>query len=113
MRRRENPVTGDNARWSAHPSLHATNASDLPVARFMRPSRDRGTNCALSTRRPQKHRVGVDTVVIATDNETGPDYVHPAQTLRAYRNARGIPAKLLVVGMTSPGSASLIPTTRA
>ena len=29
--------------------------------------------------------------------------MHPAQALRAYRDARGIPAKLVVVGMTSNG----------
>jgi hypothetical protein len=50
-----------------------------------------------------KHRVDVDTFVIYTDNETWAGPVHPAQALRAYREARGIPAKLVVVGMTSTG----------
>ena len=45
----------------------------------------------------------MDTFVIYTDNETWAGRVHPAQALRAYRNARGIPAKLVVVGMTSTG----------
>jgi 60 kDa SS-A/Ro ribonucleoprotein len=45
----------------------------------------------------------VDTLCIYTDNETWAGDVHPAQALRAYRNARGIPAKLVVVGMTSTG----------
>ena len=45
----------------------------------------------------QKHRVDVDTFVIYTDNETWAGGVHPSQALRAYRDARGIPAKLVVV----------------
>jgi len=48
-----------------------------------------------------KHRIDVDTFVVYTDNETWAGDVHPAQALRAYRDARGIPAKLVVVGMTS------------
>jgi 60 kDa SS-A/Ro ribonucleoprotein len=51
-----------------------------------------------------KHRVGVDTTfVVYTDNETWAGDVPPAQALRAYRDARGISAKLIVVGMTSTG----------
>jgi 60 kDa SS-A/Ro ribonucleoprotein len=62
-----------------------------------------GTDCALPMVWAQKHRVDVDTFVIYTDNETWAGSVHPAQALRAYRDARGIPAKLVVVGMTSTG----------
>lgn len=62
-----------------------------------------GTDCALPMLWAQKHRVDVDTFVIYTDNETWAGSVHPAQALRAYREARGIPAKLIVVGMTSTG----------
>src|SRR5262249_37571050 len=62
-----------------------------------------GTDCALPMIWAQKHRVDVDTFVIYTDNETWAGNVHPAQALRAYRDARGIPAKLVVVGMTSTG----------
>jgi 60 kDa SS-A/Ro ribonucleoprotein len=62
-----------------------------------------GTDCALPMIWAQKHRVDVDTFVIYTDNETWAGSVHPAQALRAYREARGIPAKLVVVGMTSTG----------
>jgi len=62
-----------------------------------------GTDCALPMMWAQKHRVDVDTFVIYTDNETWAGSVHPAQALRAYREARGIPAKLVVVGMTSTG----------
>jgi 60 kDa SS-A/Ro ribonucleoprotein len=62
-----------------------------------------GTDCALPMVWAQKHRIDVDTFVIYTDNETWAGSVHPAQALRAYREARGIPAKLVVVGMTSTG----------
>jgi len=62
-----------------------------------------GTDCALPMLWAQKHRVDVDTFCIYTDNETWAGNVHPAQALRAYRDARGIPAKLVVVGMTSNG----------
>ena len=47
--------------------------------------------------------IDVDTFCVYTDNETWAGKVHPAQALRAYRQARGIPAKLVVVGMTSTG----------
>jgi 60 kDa SS-A/Ro ribonucleoprotein len=62
-----------------------------------------GTDCALPMLWAQEHRVDVDTFCIYTDNETWAGHVHPAQALRAYRDARGIPAKLVVVGMTSTG----------
>ncbi len=62
-----------------------------------------GTDCALPMIWAAKHRVDVDTFCVYTDNETWAGNVHPAQALRAYRDARGIPAKLVVVGMTSTG----------
>jgi len=62
-----------------------------------------GTDCALPMIWAQQNRVDVDTFCIYTDNETWAGDVHPAQALRAYRDARGIPAKLVVVGMTSTG----------
>jgi 60 kDa SS-A/Ro ribonucleoprotein len=62
-----------------------------------------GTDCALPIVWAQKHRVDVDTFVIYTDSETWAGHVHPSQALRAYRDARGIPAKLVVVGVTSNG----------
>jgi 60 kDa SS-A/Ro ribonucleoprotein len=62
-----------------------------------------GTDCALPMIWAQQNRVDVDTFCIYTDNETWAGDVHPSQALRAYRDARGIPAKLVVVGMTSTG----------
>ena len=62
-----------------------------------------GVDCALPMMWAHKHRVDVDTFVVYTDHETWAGDVPPAQALRAYRDARGIPAKLIVVGMTSTG----------
>jgi len=64
-----------------------------------------GVDCALPVMWAHKHRVDVDTFVVYTDHETWAGDVPPAQALRAYRDARGIPAKLIVVGMTSNGFA--------
>jgi 60 kDa SS-A/Ro ribonucleoprotein len=42
-----------------------------------------------------------DTFVVYTDNETWAGSVHPHQALRRYRQRSGIPARLVVVGMTA------------
>jgi 60 kDa SS-A/Ro ribonucleoprotein len=62
-----------------------------------------GTDCALPMLWAERNRVDVDTFVIYTDSETWAGSVHPAQAIRAYRQARGIAAKVVVVGMTSNG----------
>jgi 60 kDa SS-A/Ro ribonucleoprotein len=62
-----------------------------------------GTDCSLPMIWATENKVDVDTFVIYTDSETWAGNVHPAQALETYRNARGIPAKLVVVGMTSNG----------
>ncbi|MEZ4404765.1 MAG: TROVE domain-containing protein [Kofleriaceae bacterium] len=61
------------------------------------------TDCALPMLWATHNRVDVDTFVIYTDNETWAGSVHPAQALRTYRQARGIAAKEVVVGMTATG----------
>lgn len=68
--------------------------SDLPFG---------GTDCALPMIWAERNRVDVDTFVIYTDSETWAGSVHPVQAIRAYRQARGIAAKVVVVGMTSNG----------
>lgn len=62
-----------------------------------------GTDCALPMIWAQDNRVDVDTFVVYTDNETWAGDVPPARALREYRDARGLPSKLVVVGMTSNG----------
>ncbi|MDP3768864.1 MAG: TROVE domain-containing protein, partial [Dehalococcoidia bacterium] len=60
-----------------------------------------GTDCALPMLYARREKLDVDTFVVYTDNETWAGSVHPTQALRAYREMTGIPAKLIVVGMTA------------
>ncbi len=62
-----------------------------------------GTDCALPMRYAQAREREIDTFVIYTDSETWAGDVHPAQALRDYRQASGIDARLVVVGMVSNG----------
>jgi 60 kDa SS-A/Ro ribonucleoprotein len=62
-----------------------------------------GTDCALPMRWALEHKAKVDVFVVFTDSETWFGQVHPMQALRRYREKMGIPAKLVVVGMTSNG----------
>ena len=62
-----------------------------------------GTDCALPMLWARKNRIPVDVFVVYTDKETWYGRVHPAETLRRYRRAMQIPAKLIVVGMVSNG----------
>ena len=50
-----------------------------------------------------EHGLKVDAFVVYTDNETWAGSVHPVAALRRYRQATGIAAKLVVVGLTSTG----------
>ena len=60
-----------------------------------------GTDCALPMVWAKQNKAKFDTFVVYTDNETWAGKVHPHQALKDYRMAMGIPAKLIVVGMTS------------
>lgn len=60
-----------------------------------------GTDCALPMVHATKNRLEVDTFVVYTDNETWAGRIHPHQALEAYRQASGIAARLVVVGMTA------------
>lgn len=62
-----------------------------------------GTDCALPMVYATKNRILVDVFVVYTDNETWAGNIHPFQALRQYRAAMSVPAKLIVVGMTSTG----------
>jgi len=61
------------------------------------------TDCALPMIWASHYRVPIDTFVVYTDNETWAGDVHPYQALRAYRDRMGLPAKVVVVGMTATG----------
>jgi 60 kDa SS-A/Ro ribonucleoprotein len=60
-----------------------------------------GTDCALPMIYAMDQKVPADVFAIYTDSETWAGAVHPVQALRAYRQAMGIPAKLIVVGMVA------------
>jgi 60 kDa SS-A/Ro ribonucleoprotein len=68
--------------------------SDLPFG---------GTDCALPMLYARAQEREVDAFVIYTDSETWAGDVHPVQALRDYRQASGIDARLVVVGMVSNG----------
>lgn len=60
-----------------------------------------GTDCALPMLYAFDKGLEVDAFVVYTDNETWAGETHPVQALKAYRAKTGIPAKLVVVGMTA------------
>jgi 60 kDa SS-A/Ro ribonucleoprotein len=62
-----------------------------------------GTDCALPMLYAQDREREIDTFVILTDSETWAGDLHPVQALRDYREASGIDAQLVVVGMVSNG----------
>ena len=72
--------------------VRATN--DLPFG---------ATDCAKPMVWALENGVSADAFVIYTDNETWFGKIHPAQALQEYRRKTGIPAKLVVVAMTSTG----------
>lgn len=61
------------------------------------------TDCAVPMLHAAKHGIEADVFVVITDNETWAGNVHPFQALQAYRRQTGIPAKLVVLGVTSTG----------
>lgn len=62
-----------------------------------------GTDCALPMLYALRTKLDIDMFVIYTDSETWAGGIHPTQALQRYRQERGIPARLVVVGMTSNG----------
>jgi 60 kDa SS-A/Ro ribonucleoprotein len=71
-----------------------------------------GTDCALPMLYAQAQEREVDAFVIYTDSETWAGDIHPVQALRDYRQASGIDARLVVVGMVSNGFSIADPADR-
>jgi 60 kDa SS-A/Ro ribonucleoprotein len=83
-------------------ALNITRNSTLPqVCAEMRSQRAMATDCAIPMLWAGNNRIEVDTFVIYTDNETQWGRVHPFEALKAYRQAMGIDAKLVVVAFTA------------
>jgi len=59
------------------------------------------TDCALPMLCALSQKILVDVFIVITDNETRYGDIHPCQALQQYRKATGIPAKLVVLAMTS------------
>ncbi|NNG18252.1 TROVE domain-containing protein [Naumannella sp. ID2617S] len=70
------------------------------VVTAMRSVRMGATDCALPMQFALRRKLAVDAFVVFTDNETWFGDEHPHQALQRYRAATGIPARLVVVGMT-------------
>jgi 60 kDa SS-A/Ro ribonucleoprotein len=62
-----------------------------------------GTDCAQPMLYALEKKLKVDAFVVYTDSESWFGKIHPAQALQEYRDTMGIPARLVVVGMTSNG----------
>jgi 60 kDa SS-A/Ro ribonucleoprotein len=62
-----------------------------------------GTDCALPMLYALKTGMQIDAFIIYTDSETWAGAIHPSMALKEYRQVTGIPARLVVVGMTSNG----------
>jgi 60 kDa SS-A/Ro ribonucleoprotein len=61
----------------------------------------KGTDCALPMVWALEQKAQIDAFVVYTDNETWFGGIHPAAALRRYREATGIAAKLVVIGMVA------------
>ncbi len=59
------------------------------------------TNCALPILYALKNKIKVDAFCVYTDNETWAGGMHPKQALDKYRQAMGIPAKLIACAFTA------------
>lgn len=100
--------------WGGAPSMHGASypACLSPVAVSPRTRLDDairtvgampmgGTDCALPMLYAAEQKIPVDVFASVTDNETWAGKIHPFQALKQYRDKMGIPAKMIVVGMTS------------
>lgn len=59
------------------------------------------TDCSLPMEYAIQNKLEIDTFVVITDNETYAGKRHPHVALQDYREKSGIPAKLIVMGMTA------------
>jgi len=70
------------------------------------------TDCSLPMLYALQRKIEIEVFVIYTDSETWVGNIHPVQALEVYRREMGIPAKLVVVGMTSNGFSIADPNDR-
>ena len=102
------PYNGQNLdAWRAHTAVTPLTISPRQrlddVVRMMSALPFGGTDCALPMRWALERKIAADVFVVYTDSETWAGAIHPAEALRRYRQETGIPARLIVVAMTSNG----------
>jgi 60 kDa SS-A/Ro ribonucleoprotein len=71
--------------------------------RYTRDINGGGTDCSMPMLYATQNKIPVDVFVVITDSETYAGRAQPPQVLNEYRQRMGIPAKMIVVGMTSTG----------
>jgi 60 kDa SS-A/Ro ribonucleoprotein len=79
-------------------------AANDTLASAMQKTQDRSfgsTDCAQPMLDALAKKMEVDTFVVYTDSETWAGNIQPVQALKKYRDATGINARLVVVGMTA------------
>lgn len=70
------------------------------------------TDCGLPMIYSKQRKLEIDTFIVITDNETWAGNVHPHIALKQYRQAMGIDARLIVVGVTPTPFTIADPTDR-
>jgi len=71
------------------------------VVKYLNAQGSGGTDCALPMQWALQNKVPIDAFIVYTDGETWAGPIHVTQALEAYRRQMGIPAKLVIVGMTA------------
>jgi 60 kDa SS-A/Ro ribonucleoprotein len=69
-----------------------------------------GTDCALPVKMALQKKILVDAFVLYTDSETWAGSGHVVQLLQQYRQAMGVPAKLITVNMVANSCSVADPT---
>jgi 60 kDa SS-A/Ro ribonucleoprotein len=91
--------------------LRSTDNLDSVREKMAKYNTGSGTDCSLAMQTAIDRNMPVDAFVIYTDSETWAGYEgHPAEVLNKYRNKTGIPAKLVVVGLTATDVSIADPT---
>lgn len=101
---RESFITGFSGGWSSSDMIPLTITGKTRLQDAIREIESKpagGTNLSLPMEHALAKKIPVDAFVVYTDNELGIGRRHPFQALRAYRDAMGIDAKLIVVAMTA------------
>lgn len=95
--------TSKDGGWRSAASLTPVQLGKRSLGAGITVSAFGSTDCALPMLDAMEKGIEADVFIVYTDNETWAVNVHPFRALQQYRDKTGIPAKLVVVGMTSSG----------